>query len=98
MGNPAADKYFLKQRRQADTIDEKTSRPFFKLMQRVGAELHHATLGFATKTYPENILDMYTPPGGCLMTAMKMNPYAETIAFSLPPSDGGYSVFLPEDK
>ena len=33
-------------------------------MRRIGEELHHATLGFATWTYPGNILDMCAAPGG----------------------------------
>jgi 23S rRNA U2552 (ribose-2'-O)-methylase RlmE/FtsJ len=67
-------------------------------MQRIGEELHHATLGFATRTYPGNILDMCAAPGGFLATAMKLNPECEAVGFSLPPSDGGYNVLLPGDQ
>lgn len=67
-------------------------------MQRIGEELHHATLGFAIRTYPGSILDMCAAPGGFLATAMKLNPNSEAVAFSLPPSDGGYNVLLTGDK
>lgn len=67
-------------------------------MRRIGEELHHATLGLATRTYPGSILDMCAAPGGFLATAMKLNPDTEVVAFSLPPSDGGYNVLLTGDK
>ena len=67
-------------------------------MQRVGDELHRTTLGFATRTYPGHILDMCAAPGGFLTTAMKYNPGSQITAFSLPPSDGGYNVFLTGDN
>ncbi|SCO54310.1 uncharacterized protein FFNC_15451 [Fusarium fujikuroi] len=40
---------------------------------------------------------MCVAPGGFLATAKRLNPGAEVMGFSLPPSDGGYSVLLPED-
>ncbi|KAL5603899.1 hypothetical protein FOVSG1_006649 [Fusarium oxysporum f. sp. vasinfectum] len=55
-------------------------------------------MGLATRTFPGTILDMCVAPGGCLATAKRLNPGAEVMGFSLPPSDGGYSVLLPEDK
>jgi hypothetical protein len=67
-------------------------------MQKIGRELHNATLGFATKIYPGNILDLYAAPGGFLTTAMKLNSDSDVIVFSLPPSDGGYNVLLTQDK
>jgi len=67
-------------------------------MQRIGEEIHDATLGFATRTYPGSILDMCAAPGGFLATAVKRNPDAEAVAFSLPYSDGGYNVLLAGDK
>jgi 23S rRNA U2552 (ribose-2'-O)-methylase RlmE/FtsJ len=96
--SPAGDKYFQIQRRRADKTDEKTSQPHFRLMQRIGEELHHATFGFAIRTYPGNILDMCAAPGGFLATAMKFNPDSEAVAFSLPPSDGGYNFLFTGDK
>lgn len=96
--SPAGDKYFQKQRRNADKTDEKTSQPHFRLMRRIGEELHHATLGFATRTYPGNILDMCAAPGGFLATAMQLNPDSEAVAFSLPPSDRRYNVLTGDKK
>jgi hypothetical protein len=41
---------------------------------------------------------MCAAPGGFLATAMELNLGSEAVAFSLPPSDGGYNVLLSEDK
>ena len=46
-------------------------------MQRIGEELHRATLGFATRTYPGNILDMCAAPGGFLATAILLFTFAQ---------------------
>jgi len=67
-------------------------------MQRIGNDIHHATRGFTIRTYPGSVLDMCAAPGGFLATAMKLNPEAEVVAFSLPHSDGGYYVLLDRDK
>jgi 23S rRNA U2552 (ribose-2'-O)-methylase RlmE/FtsJ len=67
-------------------------------MQRIGEEIHNTTMGLATRTVPGTILDMCVAPGGFLATAKRLNPGAEVMGFSLPPSDGGYSVLLPEDQ
>jgi hypothetical protein len=67
-------------------------------MQKIGKELHNVTLGFATRTHPGNILDMCAAQGGFLATAIELNPDSGVIAFSLPPSDGGYNILLNEDK
>jgi len=67
-------------------------------MQIIGKEIHDATLGFTTRTYPGSVLDMCAAPGGFLATAMNLNPDAEAVAFSLPHSDGGYYVLLKGDK
>jgi hypothetical protein len=36
-------------------------------------------------------------PGGFLATALRLNPRACALGFSLPPSEGGHKVLLPED-
>ncbi|KAJ4073260.1 hypothetical protein NW761_014299 [Fusarium oxysporum] len=68
------------------------------LCKKIGEEIHNTTMGLATRTFPGTILDMCVAPGGFLATAKRLNPGAEVMGFSLPPSDGGYSVLLPEDK
>ncbi|KAK8011771.1 hypothetical protein PG989_000031 [Apiospora arundinis] len=55
-------------------------------------------MGFGARFFPGSILDMCAAPGGFLATAIRINPNAEVVAFSLPPSDGGYNVLLPPDK
>jgi hypothetical protein len=67
-------------------------------MQRISEELYYATLGFATRTYLRNILNMCTALGGFLATAIKLNPKCESVRFSLPPFDKGYNVLLPRDQ
>ncbi|KAK7972420.1 hypothetical protein PG988_006554 [Apiospora saccharicola] len=96
--SPAGNKHFKKQRRNADKTDADTSRYHFHLMKKIANELHHATTGFAARLFPGSILDMCAAPGGFLATAIRINPDAEVVAFSLPPSDGGYNVLLPLDK
>ncbi|KAG7424424.1 hypothetical protein Forpi1262_v014342 [Fusarium oxysporum f. sp. raphani] len=96
--NPAGDRHFHKQRRAADKTDKQTSKYHYRLMQKIGEEIHNTTMGLATRTFPGTILDMCVAPGGFLATAKRLNPGAEVMGFSLPPSDGGYSVLLPEDK
>ncbi|KAH7187610.1 hypothetical protein DER44DRAFT_816495 [Fusarium oxysporum] len=96
--NPAGDRHFHKQRREADKTDKQTSKYHYRLMQKIGEEIHNTTMGLATRTSPGTILDMCVAPGGFLATAKRLNPGAEVMGFSLPPSDGGYSVLLPEDK
>ncbi|KAK8029515.1 FtsJ-like methyltransferase family protein [Apiospora rasikravindrae] len=96
--SPAGNKHFKKQRRNADKTDADTSRYHFHLMKKIANELHHATTGFAARFFPGSILDMCAAPGGFLATAIRINPDAEVVAFSLPPSDGGYNVLLPLDK
>ncbi|KAK8036758.1 hypothetical protein PG994_015255 [Apiospora phragmitis] len=94
----AGNKHFKKQRRNADKTDANTSRYHFHLIKKIANELHHATTGFAARFFPGSILDMCAAPGGFLATAIRINPDAEVVAFSLPPSDGGYNVLLPPDK
>ncbi|KAF5694425.1 methyltransferase family like protein [Fusarium denticulatum] len=96
--NPAGDRHFHKQRRAADKTDKQTSKYHYRLMQKIGEEIHNTTMGLATRTFPGTILDMCVAPGGFLATAKRLNPGAEVMGFSLPPSEGGYSVLLLEDK
>ncbi|CAJ2508615.1 Uu.00g136410.m01.CDS01 [Anthostomella pinea] len=95
--NPAGDKFFRKQRRNADKADAHTSRHHFKLMQRIGNGVHKVTSGFAISRFAGTVLDMCAAPGGFLATALKLNPDATATGFSLPPSEGGYSILLNED-
>ncbi|KAK6949831.1 hypothetical protein Daesc_008152 [Daldinia eschscholtzii] len=97
--NPEGDSFFQKQRQNADRSDEQTATYFFKLMIRIGHELHRSTGAFATQPGSQhpNILDMCMAPGGFLEVALSKSPASSALAFSLPVSDGGHKVFLRKD-
>ncbi|OAG04635.1 uncharacterized protein CC84DRAFT_1259984 [Paraphaeosphaeria sporulosa] len=98
--NPAGDSYFKKQRQQSDTADEKVAQIFYKMMQKIAQEMHQKTDGaLAIKKHSGNdsaILDMCMAPGGFLLTTMNINPGARALGITLPVSEGGYKVLLPE--
>ncbi|RYO90572.1 hypothetical protein DL766_007440 [Monosporascus sp. MC13-8B] len=109
--NPDGDKFFEKQRRNADEADGATAQFFYTLMKRIGQDLHRHTRAFrvarTTKsTYifdraalPPRILDTCAAPGGFLETALERNPEARAVAFSLPVSEGGHKMMLqPENS
>ncbi|RYP74138.1 hypothetical protein DL771_003196 [Monosporascus sp. 5C6A] len=109
--NPDGDKFFEKQRRNADQADGATAFYFYTLMKRIGEDMHRHTRAFRivrmTKpTYkfdraapPPRILDMCAAPGGFLETALGHNPEARVVAFSLPVSEGGHKMLLqPENN
>ncbi|KAI1109287.1 hypothetical protein F5Y14DRAFT_433151 [Nemania sp. NC0429] len=95
--NPAGDKFFENQRRQADKADDKQAQVFFKIMVRVGREIHSNTAVFDIKAPPNGpprILDMCAAPGAFLLVAKENNPRAHVDAFSLPSDMGGHKVLL----
>ncbi|KAL2841163.1 FtsJ-like methyltransferase family protein [Aspergillus pseudoustus] len=96
--NPAGDVFFSKQRRTADSADDKTARVFYNMMQGIGDEMHLLTGVFRIKHSggPDTaILDMCMAPGGYLATALHHNPDARAVGFSLPAKQGGHNVLLP---
>ncbi|KAF2448484.1 hypothetical protein P171DRAFT_353869, partial [Karstenula rhodostoma CBS 690.94] len=95
--NPAADAYFKTQPKVANEINE---RFFYGKMQGIAQEMHQRT-GFSfaiPKGFGDDpaILDMCMAPGGFLTTAMTMNSSAQALGISLPVSDGGDKVLIPE--
>lgn len=68
-------------------------------MNKIGEELHRVTDAFGirqqSKSTQPKILDMCMAPGGFLATALRKNPSARALAFSLPISNGGHKVLLP---
>ncbi|RYP36088.1 hypothetical protein DL768_010952 [Monosporascus sp. mg162] len=109
--NPDGDKFFENQRRKADQADEATALYFYKLMKRIGQDMHlhtrafriarttKATYKFDKAALPSRILDMCAAPGGFLETALEQNPEAHAVAFSLPVSEGGHKMLLqPENN
>ncbi|KAL4867406.1 hypothetical protein BDV12DRAFT_209888 [Aspergillus spectabilis] len=98
--NRAGDKYFKIQRRRADNADKKTARHFYNMMKSVANEMNQSTDVFWLKSSsleePEpHILDMCMAPGGFLSAALRLNPTAHALAFSLPQCKGGHGVLLP---
>ena len=65
-------------------------------MKRIGQELHDNTGAFKVQnTSRPGILDMCMAPGGFLETVLKLNPGSRALGFTLPFSDGGHRVRLP---
>lgn len=70
------------------------------MMQNIGAELQESTSAFDLPMAHDKrrrILDMCVAPGGFLRTALRYNPDAQVVAFSLPVFQGGHRVLLPRD-
>lgn len=70
------------------------------MMKNIAHELHKSTKAFkirqAVGTEPPSILDICMAPGGFLATALEHNPTSHALAFSLPVSNGGHKVRLPQ--
>lgn len=97
--NPEGDRFFQEQRRTADHADNKTAKHFYKMMKDIGNDMHQLTGAFQIKSLgpdKQSILDMCMAPGGFLATALRVNPEARALGFSLPKSNGGHKVLLPK--
>ncbi|KAL7945319.1 hypothetical protein V8C42DRAFT_322792 [Trichoderma barbatum] len=96
--NKAGDEFFQKQRQRADNADGQTVKFFYKMMKNIASEMNQATGALRVYvTWPgkPRMLDFCTAPGGFLESAMRMNPGAEAMGFSLPPTQGGHEVIMP---
>lgn len=64
--------------------------------------MHECTGAFRVNgtngTSQPRILDMCMAPGGFLATALSLNPSARAVGFSLPPSQGGHKILLPDNS
>ncbi|KAF2803437.1 uncharacterized protein BDZ99DRAFT_399739 [Mytilinidion resinicola] len=95
--NPKGDRYFEKQRHNADNADKKMAQIFYKMMKEIGQEMHRSTGALAiTKTAANSptVLDICMAPGGFLATTLDLNPGAHALGFSLPVSEGGHKVLI----
>ncbi|KAL6230646.1 hypothetical protein BDW75DRAFT_248535 [Aspergillus navahoensis] len=102
--SPAGDTFFAKQRQTADKADARTALHFYRMMQEIAADMNRLTGVFDLRSpisdvdsHPA-ILDLCMAPGGFLATALKINPTAQALAFSLPPREGGHNVALDLGK
>ncbi|KAI3571848.1 hypothetical protein IWW34DRAFT_242209 [Fusarium oxysporum f. sp. albedinis] len=97
--NPKGDTFFRKQRRKADESSDKTAAFFYRLMKNIGQGLHKECQAFTVLATPgkiTSILDWCMAPGGFLAVALRLNPDARALAFSLPEEQGGHRVLLPD--
>jgi hypothetical protein len=71
------------------------------MMREIGSELHHATsalaLGTADGEHPI-ILDLCMAPGGFAASVLDFNRDATVCGISLPASQGGHHMLLPDRK
>ncbi|KAL4805722.1 hypothetical protein BDV18DRAFT_152457 [Aspergillus unguis] len=97
--NPEGDWFFAEQRRTADHADNKTIKRFYKMMEEIGYDMQQLTGVFRIESLDpgkHSILDMCMAPGGFLATALRFNPEARALGFSLPKCNGGHNVLLPK--
>lgn len=94
------DDFFKHQRSQADEGSAKTVSILNQMMQRIAEENQRTTGAFTIRSHGDNnegkpmILDMCAAPGLYLQYALKTNPGAGALGFSLPRDQGGHEVVL----
>lgn len=97
--NPEGDRFFQNQRQNAgnaENADDKMAQVFYKMMQDIGNDMHRLTGVLQIKSQNSDstrILDMCMAPGSFLATALRINPEAEVLGFSLPVSEGATKFF-----
>ncbi|KAK3669793.1 hypothetical protein LTR78_010310 [Recurvomyces mirabilis] len=97
--SPVGDRFFAEQRQVADNASGRTAEVFYKMMKKIAREMDRDTGVFGLHwsfRNPRRILDMCMAPGGYLAVALERHPGASALAFSLPTSEGGHKVLLPE--
>lgn len=69
------------------------------MMKNIARDMNQLTGVFRIKSQDlrtHSILDMCMAPGGFLATALRINPGAQALGFSLPTCHGGHEVLLPD--
>ncbi|KAF2806479.1 uncharacterized protein BDZ99DRAFT_510762 [Mytilinidion resinicola] len=96
--NPKGDDFFKEQRIRADHADASGQSVFYNMMCQIGAELNNNTsallLSSAIGGRP-SVLDLCMAPGGFTASVLKENRSARVCGISLPLSQGGYKILLP---
>jgi len=96
--NPQGDHHFKKKRFQADHANMAGKRIFFEMMCQIGGEMHRATSALTPATSQNRrsiILDLCMAPGGFAASVLKANSDALVCGISLPISQGGHDMLLP---
>ena len=94
-----ADAYFQKLQQSADNANSKGRARFFKLMRYIGAQLNAVTSALNIKPAQSQvpaILDLCMAPGGFSMAALDRNHNASLRGISLPQSQGGHEILIPD--
>ncbi|KAJ6184296.1 hypothetical protein N7519_005597 [Penicillium mononematosum] len=94
---PERNEYSTTVLRSADESVENRAAYLHKFMSTTAHEFDEATSAFKVQSVdstPPAILDMCMTPGALLEIALKRNPGARALAFSLPVSCGGYKTSL----
>ncbi|KAK3341887.1 hypothetical protein B0T25DRAFT_574210 [Lasiosphaeria hispida] len=96
--NEQGDAYFQQQRQRADHADAKAKIAFFDHMRHIGAEMDQATSALTitpSSAARPAILDLCMAPGGFSYAALLHNPTALLYGITLPPSQGGHDLLIP---
>ena len=67
-------------------------------MCQIGDELHNSTKALSlpsARSRRPSVLDLCMAPGGFTASMLKRNPNAKACGISLPPSQGGHKILLP---
>jgi len=94
-----ADTYFQTLQKKADHANLEERTRFLQLMQRIGDELHRVTSALSVRLIQGSgpaILDLCMAPGGFSMAALRHNPNATLHGISLPQSQGGHPLLIPD--
>ncbi|KAJ5646403.1 hypothetical protein N7490_002775 [Penicillium lividum] len=96
-----ADAYFKVQKERAvvDVSDEQ-KKGFYLMMTKIGDQLQmkEKLIPPVSKRMNFDVLDLCMAPGGFTATVLKNNRFAQVCAISLPRSEGGLEIYLPNWK
>jgi 23S rRNA U2552 (ribose-2'-O)-methylase RlmE/FtsJ len=96
--DPRGDIYFKQQRIRADNADAKDQRRFYNIMCQIGDELQDSSSALSSSSAlggPPSVLDLCMAPGGFTASVLKRNRSANVCGISLPLSQGGHKILLP---
>lgn len=95
----AGDAFFKQQRERADNCPAHGAAYFFGMMKNIARDMHRDTTAFACRNSRDSdggILDLCAAPGGFLHVALRMNPRARAVGYTLPTAQGGHQILIPQ--